>query len=157
MEVAVIGCGYWGPNLIRNFNSLQECDIYSCCDLDIKNLERMKRLFPQIGVTTNYKDIINSQEIDAVAIATPVSTHYQLAMECILSGKHVLIEKPLAASQEQCMDLIKIAKKMDKILMVGHTFEYTSAVNKIKDILESGELGRNEFTGRSVIHELPEA
>ena len=141
MNIAVIGCGYWGPNLIRNFYSISDCKMDSCCDLDPKNLERMRSLFPGIKVTPNYKEILKSQVIDAVAIATPVSTHHKLAKECLQANKHVLVEKPLAASREQCIDLIRIAKEMDKVLMVGHTFEYTAAVNKVKDILKDGELG----------------
>ncbi len=141
MNTAVIGCGYWGPNLIRNFSAIPDCKMNSCCDLDQKKLDRMRSLFPQIRVTADYKDIIETKEIDAVAIATPVYTHHKLAKECLQANKHVLVEKPLASSREECIDLIETAKEMDRILMVGHTFEYTAAVNKIKDILTTGELG----------------
>ena len=142
MNIAVIGCGYWGPNLIRNFYSIKGCHVDSCCDLDQKNLARMQALFPQIKVTRDYRDILESEAVDAVAIATPVSTHYKLAHDCLSCNKHVLVEKPLAASSAQCIDLIKTAEGMKKILMVGHTFEYTEAVNKAKEIMESGELGK---------------
>ncbi|RMD86754.1 MAG: gfo/Idh/MocA family oxidoreductase [Calditrichaeota bacterium] len=141
MNIAVIGCGYWGPNLIRNFNAINECNIDLCCDLDPKKLERMTCLFRGIKVTTDFKEIINAKSIDAVAIATPVHTHYNLAKACLLANKHVLVEKPLASSSDECMELIRISKEMNKILMVGHTFEYSPAVNKAKEILQSGEIG----------------
>lgn len=141
MNVAVIGCGYWGPNIIRNFFSIPGCKMDFCADLDPKNLEKIHSHFPGIRVTTNYKDILNAQNIDAVAIATPLYTHHALAKECLQANKHVLVEKPLAASRVLCLDLIRIAREMDKVLMVGHTFEYTSAVNKAREILRQGELG----------------
>ncbi|MFQ5709357.1 MAG: Gfo/Idh/MocA family protein [bacterium] len=141
MNVSVIGCGYWGPNLIRNFYSAPDCHVSICADLDVKKLERMRRLFPGIQVTTDYKDILRDPAIDAVAIATPVYLHYSLAKECLEAGKHIFVEKPLAASTEECIDLISLAEENGKILMVGHTFEYNPAVNKAKEILESGEIG----------------
>jgi len=141
MNSAAIGCGYWGPNLIRNLNSIPDCNVDVCSDLEIKNLLRMQRLFPGIIATIDYKDILQTKEIDGVIIATPVSTHYQLARECLLANKHVLVEKPLAASRDECLDLMDTAKQMNRVLMVGHTFEYATAVNKIKDILQKGELG----------------
>jgi predicted dehydrogenase len=115
--------------------------MHSCCDLDQEKVERMRSLFPDIRVTDNYKEVLETPEIDAVAIATPVYAHHKLAKECLQAKKHVLVEKPLAASREHCLDLIRAAKEMDKVLMVGHTFEYTAAVNKIKDIIEDGQLG----------------
>lgn len=141
MNVAVIGCGYWGPNLIRNFLSISGCTMDVCCDLDAHKLERMATLFRGIKVTSHYEDILASREIDAVAIATPVSTHHRLAKKCLQANKHVMVEKPLAASAAECIDLINTAKEMDKVLMVGHTFEYSAAVNKTKEILQQGQLG----------------
>ncbi len=141
MNVAVIGCGYWGPNLVRNFLSISGCTMEVCCDLDAHKLERMTTLFRGIKVTSHYEDILASREIDAVAIATPVSTHHRLAKKCLLANKHVLVEKPLTASAAECIDLINTAKEMDKVLMVGHTFEYSAAVNKTKEILQQGQLG----------------
>lgn len=98
-------------------------------------------LFPGIKVTTNYNEVLHSDEVEAVAIATPVRTHHKLAKEFLQASKHVLVEKPLAASSDECVDLIRIAKEMNRVLMVGHTFEYTAAVDKAKAILDSGELG----------------
>jgi len=140
-NVAVIGCGYWGPNLIRNFNHISSCDMKVCSDLDENRLKRMKKLYPAIETTSDYHDILNSDDIDAVAIATPVRTHYEIAKNCLNAGKHVMIEKPITSSVAECNELIHLAKEKNRVLMVGHTFEYTASVNKIKDIIESGELG----------------
>lgn len=141
MKIGVIGCGYWGPNLVRNFASIKGCDMEVCCDLDTKKLMRMRALFSSLKTCSDYREIENMQEIDAVAIATPVSSHFKLAKAMLQANKHVLVEKPLASSSEQCRELIRIAREIDKVLMVGHTFEYNPAVNKAKTILQSGELG----------------
>ncbi|MHC4458997.1 MAG: Gfo/Idh/MocA family protein [Planctomycetota bacterium] len=141
VRVGVIGCGYWGPNLIRNYNQLPNCKVSICCDLDKKKLERMKILYPQILTTNKHSQLMGNPEIDAVGIATPVFTHYDLAKEALLHDKHVFVEKPLCHSSEACLDLIRLAEQKEKVLMVGHTFEYTAGVNKIKEIVNSGELG----------------
>lgn len=141
MNIAVIGCGYWGPNQIRNFNQIPECTMKLCCDLDQKRLDHIKMLYPSINMTTKISDILDDDEIEAVGIATPVFTHFPIAKACLERGKHVLIEKPLASSTAQCLELIKLAKEKKRVLMVGHTFEYTAAVNKIREIIKSGELG----------------
>lgn len=139
--IAVIGCGYWGPNLIRNFHQLHNCTIKTCCDMDPEKTKRIENLYPGIQTTSSVDDILNDPEIDGVAIATPVHTHETLGMKCLEHGKHVLIEKPLANSVAACQNLINKAEEMGKVLMVGHTFEYTAAVNKAKEIIDSGELG----------------
>jgi len=141
ITIGIIGCGYWGPNLIRNYNQLPNCNMLMCCDLDEKKLDRMKTLYPGIGATNDVSEVLNNPEIDAVGIATPVFTHYDLAKEALLHDKHVFVEKPLCHSSEACLDLIHLAEQKGKVLMVGHTFEYTAAVNKIKEIIKSGELG----------------
>ena len=141
INVAVVGCGYWGPNLIRNFNQIPNCTMKTCCDLDEEKLDWMKRLYPGIETTTHFESIIQDSSIDAVVISTPVYTHYELAKQCLSHNKHVLVEKPLASSSVQCVDLIKLAEENNRVLMVGHTFEYTAAVNKIKELIKNGELG----------------
>jgi len=141
VTMGVIGCGYWGPNLIRNFNSLSQCDMAVCCDTRDQRLKKMKQLYPNIETIRDYHELVSSDEIDAVAIATPVRTHAEIARQCLEAGKHVLIEKPITASVAECLELISLAKKKQKILMVGHTFEFTASVNKIRTIIESGELG----------------
>jgi len=141
INIAVIGCGYWGPNLIRNFNFIPDCEMKVCCDINIERLKRMKQLYPDIEITTNYKEIIAAADIDAIAIATPVRTHTEIAKKCLSANKHILVEKPITTSVVTCKELIKLAEERKKILMVGHTFEYTASVNQIRDIIESGELG----------------
>ncbi len=137
----MIGCGYWGPNLIRNFSTLDDAEVKICADLSDDRLAHMKKLYPSIMVTTDYKDIINDPGIDAVVVATPVSTHFKFAAEALESGKHVFCEKPLTQKVEEGIKLIDIADENRKTLMVGHTFVYTAAVNKIRDLIKAGELG----------------
>lgn len=141
LNIGVVGCGYWGPNLIRNFNQNLSCTMRVACDLDQKRLDHMKGLYPHIEITRDYKQLVKNQDIDAIAIATPVYTHFSLAMKAMENGKHVLIEKPMASSTKECIKLIQYAKQHKKVLMVGHTFEYTAAVNKAREIIQSGELG----------------
>ncbi len=140
VRVGVIGCGYWGPNLIRNFNVLQECEVVVCCDKDEGKLKRMKSLYAGIETTTDFRDLL-VDDIDAVCIATPVWTHFPLALDCLSANKHVLVEKPFASSSKECRELIALAEDKKLVLMVGHTYEYTASVNKIKEIIQGGELG----------------
>jgi predicted dehydrogenase len=139
--MAVVGAGYWGPNLIRNFFQIPNCRMKICCDLNKERLVRIKSLYRDIEVTTDIQDILRNDSIDAVAIATPVYTHKNLALQCLEKGKHVLIEKPLASSSAECWEMIRKAEEKHVKIMVGHTFEYVSAVNKAKEIIDSGELG----------------
>lgn len=141
INVAVVGSGYWGPNLIRNFYQIPESDIKTCCDLSHEKLSRIKQMYPHIETTTELSDILEDTSIQAVAIATPVYTHKEIASLCLKHDKHVMVEKPLASSSAQCLELIKLAEKQKKILMVGHTFEYAAAVSKAKEIVDSGEMG----------------
>jgi len=141
IKVAVIGCGYWGPNLIRNFNQIDLTNLYYVCDLDEKKVEPIKKTYPYVKTTTDFKEILNDQNVDAIAIATPVATHYTIAKEALLHNKHVLIEKPMTVSVKEAEDLIAVAKKKKKVLMVDHTFEYENAINKMKEIIKSDELG----------------
>ena len=142
MKLAVIGCGYWGPNLIRNFVQSNKVKKLICCDLDPKRLDRMKNLYPSVEVLSDYKSLLQMPDLDAVAIATPVKTHHPIAKDFLSAGKHVFIEKPFAHSYETALELIKLAEEKQRVLMVGHTFEYTAAVNKVKEIIASGELGK---------------
>ncbi len=141
LTIGVVGCGYWGPNLIRNFINLKEADVKICSDLDEGRLKHMNHLYPSLATTTDYREITKDDSIDAVVIATPVSTHYQLAIEALEAGKHVFCEKPLTQSVEEGVKLVNLADENDRTLMVGHTFVYTAAVNKVKDLIGSGELG----------------
>ena len=141
IKIAVIGCGYWGPNLIRNFIQIPESKVKYCCDLDEEKLKRVNSLYPEPKVTQNYQEIFDDPGVEAVAIATPVHTHFDLAKEGLEAGKHVFVEKPLTHTSQQARELIGLARKRNKVLMVGHTFLYTGAVNKIRDLIDSGELG----------------
>jgi predicted dehydrogenase len=141
LKVGVIGCGYWGPNLIRNFSQLKESEVKICVDLNEKRLAHMKTLYPFIETGKDYKEMLENGGIDAVVIATPPRSHFKLAMDALEAGKHVFVEKPLALSSSESIAMIKAAEERGLKLMVGHTFVYTAAVNKIKELIESGELG----------------
>jgi predicted dehydrogenase len=141
INVGVIGCGYWGPNLIRNFSALKGCRMHSCADMSKERLLHMEKLYPSIQTTSNYKDIIGNKEIHAVVIATPVSTHYKFAKEALENEKHVLVEKPITTTSKEAKGLIALAKKKKKVLMVDHTFEYSAPVMKAKELIENGQLG----------------
>ena len=142
MKLAVIGCGYWGPNLVRNFVQSNRVKEVICCDLDQKRLARMKILYPSVATTTNCEELSNMNDLAGVAIATPVRFHYPIAKEFLSKGKHVYVEKPFTHSYESALELVKLAEEKNVKLMVGHTFEYTAAVNKIKEVVDSGELGK---------------
>ena len=145
VKIGIIGCGYWGPNLIRNFNGIPEAEVTYCADLDETRLKHIKGLYPKVIVTKDYRELLNNKEIDAIVVATPIETHYKIAKESLNAGKHVLIEKPITASSAEAIELINISEKNKKALMVDHTFEYSSPVRKIKDIISNNELG-NIFT-----------
>jgi predicted dehydrogenase len=139
--VGVVGYGYWGPNLVRNFASAEGSWVIAICDRDAAKLAGSKRLYPDVVTTTEFTDLLSDASIDAIAIATPVSTHYELAMAALRAGKHVLVEKPLAQTSEQVHRLIEEAERRRLVLMVDHTFLYTPAVQKIRDLTVEGALG----------------
>lgn len=142
MKVGVIGCGYWGPNIIRNFNSLEDAEVVAVSDLREERLKYISRLYPNIkNLSTDCNEIIQDKNIDAIVVVTPVSTHFQLGMDALENGKHVLMEKPLTATTEQAEVLIETAERKNLTLMVDHTFLYTGAVRKIKDLVVKGDLG----------------
>ncbi|GAB5493188.1 MAG: Gfo/Idh/MocA family oxidoreductase [Phototrophicaceae bacterium] len=141
LKVAVIGYGYWGPNLVRNFVEAPNAEVIMVADAKAENLERVSRRYPTITTTASASDIYNNPEVDAVAIATPVHTHYDLALQALQAGKHVLVEKPMASSSAQAQHLIDEAQKRNLVLMVDHTFVYTGAVRKMAELVKSGELG----------------
>jgi predicted dehydrogenase len=141
ISVGVIGCGYWGPNLVRNFQSLANCQVKAACDPIPERLANIQRLFPDIGGFRDYTSILGSDGPDAVAVAAPVRYHYPIAKACLLAGKHTLVEKPLASSSAECEELIEIADRKGLTLMVGHTFLYSAAVRKIAAIIHAGDIG----------------
>jgi predicted dehydrogenase len=139
--VGVIGYGYWGPNLVRNFANSESSHVIGVSDLDPAKLAVSKRLHSEIMTTSNFRDLLQNPRIDAVAIATPVHTHYDLALSALKAGKHVFVEKPLASTSDQVRRLIDEADRRNLILMVDHTFLYTPAVQKIRELLREGALG----------------
>jgi predicted dehydrogenase len=141
ITIGVIGCGYWGPNLLRNFAENETAELRWMCDLDAKQLEAMGRRYPAVQTTTDYSALLADPKLDAVAIATPVWTHFKFAKDALEAGKHVLVEKPLTASVAEAEQLIELAQRHGLTLMVDHTFVYTGAVRKIKEIVHAGELG----------------
>lgn len=142
MNVALIGVGYWGPNLARVFFELAGCNLHTICDKKKERLDSIKASFPNINTTQDYKTLLGNPELEAIAIVTEAQYHYEIAKECLLAGKHVLVEKPLALNSHECEDLIGIAKAKNRILMVGHLLEYHPAVHKLKELIDSGEIGK---------------
>lgn len=141
VNIGIVGLGYWGPNLVRNFSEVDNCYVAMACDSDERRLKPIKRRYPHIEVTTKYEDLADAKDIDAIAIATPVVSHYDLAKRALEKGKHVLVEKPLCANVKEAKGLIKVAQSLGKILAVDHTFLYTGSVKKAKELISSGEIG----------------
>ncbi len=141
LSVGVIGCGYWGPNLVRNLVENRRCERVVVCDLDRGRLEHMLQRFPVEGGTTDFQDLLDDPALDAVMVATPLSGHYPLARRALESGKHVFVEKPFAHTSAQAQSLIDLGRENGRVVMVGHTFEYSPAVRKIREVIAGGELG----------------
>src|SRR5712671_1603251 len=139
--VGVIGCGYWGPNLLRNFAENESAELRWICDADPSRLAAMGRRYPAAQTTTDYEKLLADPKLDAVAVVTPVATHFQIARAGLQAGKHLLVEKPLTATEREAEELINLAESNQRTLMVDHTFVYTGAVRKMKEIVASGELG----------------
>lgn len=139
--LAVVGLGYWGPNWVRNLQQIDEIRNIVACDLDASRRERIAREFPGVQVCENLENVIRDPDITGIVIATPVSTHYKIARAAIAAGKSVLVEKPLATSYREAEELRESAARQGVVLMVGHTFEYSTPVRKIAEIISQGELG----------------
>ena len=141
VNVGIIGYGYWGPNLVRNFFAAKDCRVKSVADARPERLQQLEKIYPTINGVKDAEEIIQDPEINAVIIATPVSTHFSLARKALAKGKHVLLEKPMTSSVEEAEFLINLAKQKKVILMVDHTFLYTGAVQKMKQLIDGQELG----------------
>src|SRR5437764_653879 len=141
LNIGVIGYGYWGPNIVRNFYNTTNAHVVSVCDVNTQALDRVRRSYPSISVTTNPTDILDSPEIDAVAIVTPVSHHYSLAKRALENGKHVFVEKPFTRSVAEAEELIELADRKNLLIMVDHTFLFCGAVRKIKELIDTDALG----------------
>lgn len=141
INVGVVGCGYWGPNLIRNFRSLPDCELKTMCDVSEARLKHLRILYPEVEGETRYEQLLQNKELDAIVIATSVKHHYPMAKASLLAGKHTMIEKPLASSTAECEELIALAASKGVTLMVGHTFLYSPAVRRIREIVDAGDIG----------------
>ena len=144
LRFGIIGWGYWGPKIARNLDGLSHASVAMVADTDLARLASIAKNQPWIRTTTNVEDLFLS-DVDGVVIATPVRTHYRLAKEALLHGKHVLVEKPLTANVEEAEELVALAKERNLVLMVGHTFEYSSAVNELRKLVQNGDLGKIYF------------
>lgn len=142
INIGIIGCGHWGPNFIRNFRQIKDTCVKYAADVSPERLSYVKKTFPNIATEHNYLRILEDDGIDAAVIATPAQTHHKLAKEALSRGKHVLVEKPLTRNIAEAEELISIAKANRKILMVGHTFKFNPAVQKLKSLIDSGTLGK---------------
>ncbi|HEX6626257.1 MAG TPA: Gfo/Idh/MocA family oxidoreductase [Pyrinomonadaceae bacterium] len=141
LRVGVIGYGYWGPNLVRNFMEAQGATVAAVCDLSVGRLAPLGTRYPTVRLTTDYRELLADSRVDAILIATPVASHFELGMAALRAGKHVLVEKPLAANSEQALRLVEEAERRGLVLMVDHTFIYTGAVRKIRELIAGGALG----------------
>jgi predicted dehydrogenase len=145
IKVGIIGYGYWGPNLVRNFFSNRSCQVRSVADHRSERLEHLSLVYPSINRLKDADEILNDNKIDAVVIATPVFTHFDLARRALMKGKHVLLEKPMTSTVKEAEELINLAEQKGLLLMVDHTFLYTGAVERIKELLKNNELGNIKY------------
>ena len=152
VRTAVVGLGYWGPNLVRNLHELPGTEVVWACDLREPALATMARRYPAIARTSNVSEVLGDPTVDALVIATPVSTHYDLALAALDAGKHVLVEKPLAGSSVEASSLVEAARKRNLVLMPGHTFLYSPPVTMIHDLIRSGDLGEIYFVSTSRVN-----
>lgn len=141
ITVGIVGYGYWGPNLVRNFSEIDTAQVKYICDIQPEQLQRHRNRYPAVVFTSDFQELLNDKLLKAIVITTPVETHYSLAKQALLSGKHVLVSKPMCKSSSECEELIAIAEEMKLVLMVDHTFIYHGPVRLIKRLIEDGELG----------------
>ena len=145
LKVGVVGCGYWGPNLVRNFRQSADCNLKILCDASEQRLSHMRRLYPELATTSKFDDLLNDSELDAIVIATPVRFHYTMAKAALSVGKHVFIEKPIARTEAEAAELVSLAERQGLVLMVGHTFLFSPAVRRMKEIINAGDIGEVQY------------
>jgi len=145
LALGVIGCGHWGPNHVRVFSELDCSEVVVCADIAAARLNRIAQRFPKVRVTTDYQEVFADESVDAVVIATPTDTHAQIAREALLSGKHVLVEKPLCAHVSQAQELVELSHATGRVLMIGHVFLFNNGIIKLRETIQSGELGRVQY------------
>src|ERR1700740_1722044 len=141
IRVGVIGYGYWGPNIVRNFQQAEGSRVVAVCDKSDKSLRRAQQAYPELRVSSNADDLLTATDIDAIAVVTPVWTHFELAKKALENGKHVFVEKPFTSSTAQAEELIELAERKNLKVMVDHTFLFTGAVRKIHKLIEEGAFG----------------
>ncbi|MDA9715307.1 Gfo/Idh/MocA family oxidoreductase [Bacteroidota bacterium] len=152
IKIGIVGYGYWGKNLVRNFYYLEGCHIEYVCEKNKNNANKCSSTYQNINVVNDVETLLNDQNVDAIVIATPVDTHYQLAKDALLHSKHVLVEKPLTSSYKEAKELVEIALEKNKILMVDHTFLYTGAVIKLKELVNDNKLGDIQYVDSTRIN-----
>ena len=144
-KIGIVGYGYWGKNLVRNFNGLDSCDLVYVCEKNASLAEKCAKLYPSIKVVSDYAILLNDNSLDAIVVATPVDTHYPLSKAALLAGKHVLVEKPLTSSLSEAEELVQLAESKKLLLMVDHTFLYTGAVQYMKKMVDNNAIGRLQY------------
>jgi predicted dehydrogenase len=150
--IAIIGYGYWGPNLLRNYMELPQADVKWVCDQRRDALDRACLRYPSVSATTEFQEVLDDDAVDAVVIATPITTHHPLAKAALLAGKHVFVEKPMTATTEEAIELVELAASTGLTLMVGHTFVFSPPVRKVKELIDAGELGDIHFVTSSRVN-----
>jgi len=145
LALGVIGCGHWGPNHVRVFSELDRSKVVACADINAARLERIAKRFPKVRVMSDYGEMLADESIDAVVIATPTDTHAMIAREALQAGKHVLVEKPLCAHASQARELVELGQTCGRVLMVGHVFLFNNGIIKLRETIQSGELGRVQY------------
>lgn len=145
LGIGVIGCGHWGPNHIRVFEALERCSVRACADLNPSRLARVQARFPRVRAITDYRELLDDPTIDAVVIATPTATHFDIAGESLRAGKHVLVEKPLCLHGDEALELCGLARQQRRVLMVGHVFVFNGGIIKLGELIAAGALGRVQY------------
>ncbi len=145
LRLGVIGCGHWGPNHLRVFSELDRSEVLACADTNESRLAQIRQRFPRVSTTADYHDLLDNEEIDAVVIATPTDTHARIAKDALIAGKHVLVEKPICRTSAEASELLTIAESAKRVLMVGHVFVFNNGIRKLKELIQSGELGQIHY------------
>lgn len=145
IKVGVVGCGYWGPNLIRNLRQITDCTLKVICDMSEQRLKHMRKLHHDVATTNSFQELLQDVELDAIVVATPVRFHFEMAKAALLAGKHVFVEKPLARTVAEAEELVALAEQKGLTLMVGHTFLFSPAVRRMKEIIDSGDIGDVQY------------
>ena len=145
LKLGVVGCGYWGPNLVRNLRQAPDCHLKTLCDTSEQRLAHMRRLHPEVATTHQFSDLLQDPELNAIVVATPVRFHYEMAKAALSAGKHVFIEKPMARSEAESEELVSLADRQGLLIMVGHTFLFSPAVRRMKEIIDAGDIGEVQY------------